>query len=111
MEPDDYAAFPSYWDDLTLRRWNLWGYVDCRDVAQACRRALTADVTGATVAIVAAADTVMPQSSAHLMGMTYPEVPIRRPLEGRETLLSIDLARRVLGYDPAHRWSDHVPMP
>ena len=29
MEPDDYAAFPSYWDDLTLRRWNLWGYVDC----------------------------------------------------------------------------------
>ena len=28
-----------------LRKWNLWGYVDCRDVAQACRLGLTADVT------------------------------------------------------------------
>jgi nucleoside-diphosphate-sugar epimerase len=111
MEPDDYQRFPSYWDDLTIRNWNLWGYVDCRDVAQACRRALTADVTGPTVAIVAAADTVMPQPSSELMERGYPSVPLRRKVEGRETLLSIDLARRVLGYDPAHRWSDHVPMP
>ena len=28
MEPDDYARFPTFWDDATLRRWNLWGYVD-----------------------------------------------------------------------------------
>src|SRR5262249_38462327 len=35
MEPDDYARFPSYWDDARIRKWNLWGYVDCRDVAQA----------------------------------------------------------------------------
>jgi len=33
MEPEDYAAFPSYWDDPTVRKWNLWGYVDARDVA------------------------------------------------------------------------------
>ena len=32
MEPDDYAAFPGYWDDPRLRKWNLWGYVDVRDV-------------------------------------------------------------------------------
>jgi nucleoside-diphosphate-sugar epimerase len=37
MEPGDYAAFPSYWDDAQLRRWNLWGYVDARDVATAAR--------------------------------------------------------------------------
>ena len=47
MEPDDYAEFPTYWADARLRRWNLWGYVDCRDVAQACRLALEAKVTGA----------------------------------------------------------------
>ena len=35
MEPDDYAGFPAFWDDAQLRRWNLWGYVDARDVAQA----------------------------------------------------------------------------
>ena len=111
MEPDDYAAFPSYWDDAQLRRWNLWGYVDCRDVALACRLGLGADVTGAEVCIIAAADTVMPRPSAELMAEVFPEVPLTRPVTGRETLLSIDRARRVLGYEPAHRWSDHVATP
>src|SRR3954462_9616139 len=46
MEPDDYAAFPSYWDDATVRKWNLWGYVDARDVASAARLALDAPVEG-----------------------------------------------------------------
>lgn len=111
MEPDDYPAFPSYWGDARLRRWNLWGYVDCRDVALACRLALTAEVTGAEVCIVAAADTVMRQPSADLMAEVFPDVPLRRPLAGRETLLAIDHARHVLGYEPQHRWTDHVPMP
>jgi nucleoside-diphosphate-sugar epimerase len=111
MEPDDYARFPSYWDDPALRKWNLWGYVDCRDVAQACRRALTADWSGAGFPIIAASDTVMPQPSAELMAQVYPSVPLRRPVEGRETLLSIDHARRTLGYEPVHRWSDTVSMP
>jgi nucleoside-diphosphate-sugar epimerase len=108
MEPDDYAAFPSYHGDPQLRRWNLWGYVDARDVAQAARRALTADVDGAPICIIAAADTVMPQPSAELMAAVFPDVPLRRSVEGRETLLSIDRARDLLGYEPAHRWADHV---
>jgi nucleoside-diphosphate-sugar epimerase len=33
MEPHDYERFPGFWDDASLRRWNLWGYVDARDVA------------------------------------------------------------------------------
>jgi len=111
MEPQDYAVFPTYWDDARLRRWNLWGYVDCRDVALACRLALAADVTGAEVCIVAAADTVMPRPSADLMAEVFPDVPLRRPVEGRETLLAIDRARRVLGYEPQHRWADHIGMP
>jgi nucleoside-diphosphate-sugar epimerase len=108
MEPDDYAAFPSYWGDARLRRWNLWGYVDCRDVAQAARLALTAATTGSEICIVAAADTVMTRPSADLMAEVFPDVSLRRPVVGRETLLSIDHARQVLGYEPAHRWSDHI---
>ena len=42
MEPDDYARFPSFWDDARLRKWNLWGYVDARDVATAARLGLEA---------------------------------------------------------------------
>ena len=44
-----------------------------------------------------------------LMADVYPGVPIRGELEGRQTLLSIDKARRLLGYDPQHSWRDHVP--
>ncbi len=108
MEPDDYARFPSWQDDPTIRKWNLWGYVDARDVATAARLALEAPIEGAEIAIIAASDTVMTRGSAELMAEVFPNVALRRPLEGRETLLSIDHARALLGYEPAHRWADHV---
>ena len=108
MEPEDYALFPSYWNEPHLRKWNLWGYVDARDVAAAARLALDAPVEGAEVAIVAASETVMTRPSAELMVEVFPEVPLRRPVTGRETLLATDHARDLLGYEPAHRWADHV---
>jgi nucleoside-diphosphate-sugar epimerase len=106
MEPTDYERFGSWQDDARVRKWNLWGYVDVRDVAQAVRRGIEADVGGAEVFIVAAADTCMTRPSADLMAEVYPSVPLRRPIEGRETLLSIELARSVLGYEPEHSWLD-----
>lgn len=108
MEPPDYEMFPEFWDDPRLRKWNLWGYVDVRDVAQAVRLGLDSEVTGAEVCIVAAADTVMNKPSADLMAEVYPDVPLRRPLEGRETLLAIERARELLGYSPEHSWTGHV---
>jgi hypothetical protein len=61
--PADYAAIPSYSDNISLRQWNLWSWVDAHDVAQACRLALEADVPGCDVFTIAAADTVMRQPS------------------------------------------------
>jgi nucleoside-diphosphate-sugar epimerase len=106
MEPHDYANFAGYWDDPELRRWNLWGYVDARDVAQSCRLALRDDSGGAEVFIVAAADTVMNRPSAELMAEVYPDVEIRGELGEFETLLSIGKARRLLGYESAYSWRD-----
>jgi nucleoside-diphosphate-sugar epimerase len=106
MEPHDYERFGSWQEDARVRRWNLWGYVDVRDVAQAVRRALEADVDGAEVAIVAAADTCMRRASAELMAEVYPDVPLRRPLDARETLLAIDRARAVISFVPEHSWLD-----
>lgn len=108
MEVQDYAQFPAFDDDPALRRWNLWGYIDARDGAQAVERALAHDVPGAEVFIIANADTVMSRSSASLMAQEFPGVEVRRELGEHETLLSIDKARRVLGYDPRHSWRDHV---
>ena len=108
MEPHDYERFPSFWADPQLRRWNLWGYVDARDVAQSCRLALEKDVGGAEVFIVAAADTVMDRPSAELMAEVYPDVELRGELGEFETLLSIGKARRLLGYEPAFSWRDAI---
>jgi nucleoside-diphosphate-sugar epimerase len=104
MEPGDYAAFDGYQADPHLRMWNLWGYVDVRDVAGAVRAGLTADVRGAVVCIAAAADTVMRRPSAELMAEVFPDVPLRRAVEGRATLLSVERAAQVLGWRPEHSW-------
>jgi nucleoside-diphosphate-sugar epimerase len=106
MEPHDYLAFPTFEADPMVRKWNAWGYIDARDGAQAVRRALELQTTGYDVFIVANADTCMTTSSAELAATVFPDVPFTRPVAGTETLLSIDKARRVLGYEPEHSWRD-----
>jgi len=106
MNPEDYAAFPSFDTDPMLRKWNAWGYIDGRDAAQAVERALVAGNPGFDVFIIAAADTVMSRSSASLAAEVFPSVPVTKELSEHETLLSIDKARRVLGYEPEHSWRD-----
>ena len=108
MDVKDYAQFPSFDADPNLRKWNLWGYIDARDGAQAVERALAHDVPGADVFVIANADTVMSRSSASLMAEVHPDVPITKELGEHETLLGIDKARRVLGYEPRHTWRDHA---
>jgi len=104
--PDEYKAFRTYQQDPRLRIWNLWGYVDVRDVAEGCRRALEADVTGARNYVIAAADTVMDRPSSELMAEYFPTVPLTRDLERFETLLCIDRAKAELGYAPRYSWRD-----
>ena len=48
----------------------------------------------------------MERDSADLMAEEFPDVPLTRELQGRETLLAIDHAREILGYEPRHTWSD-----
>jgi nucleoside-diphosphate-sugar epimerase len=109
MEEHDYAVrFPGFWDDPTIRAWNLWGYVDARDVAQAARLSLTADISGAEAFLVAAADNCMTRDSLDLMAEVFPDVPIRGEVAGRDTLLSIAKAHNMLGYQPQHSWQDYV---
>jgi nucleoside-diphosphate-sugar epimerase len=106
MDPEDYAAFPAFDADPQLRKWILWGYIDGRDGAQAVRRALEHRGTGREIFVIANADTVMSRSSASLMAEVFPGVEIRKELGEHETLLSIDRARQVLGYEPEHSWRD-----
>lgn len=104
MEPHDYERFASFDTDAHLRKWNMWGYIDARDGAQAVRLALAYQPTGLDVFVIANADTVMSRPSAELMAEVFPGVELRKELGEHETLLSIDKARRLLGYEPVHSW-------
>lgn len=113
MVPGDYQEFPSAWADPHARKWNLWGYVDVRDVAAACRLALEAPadaVAGSPSFIIAAADTVMNRPSAALLAEVFPGVPLTREVGEFGTLLAIDRARHAIGYEPRHSWRDYLPV-
>lgn len=104
MEPADYARFPSFDTDPQMRKWNLWGYIDARDAAQAVRKSLEAPLKGAEVFIIANADTVMTRPNAELMAAFYSSVPFTAEVGQNETLLSIGKAQRLLGYEPRYSW-------
>lgn len=114
MALGDYEEFHSFWADPHVRKWNLWSYVDARDVAAACRLSLEVPpdaVAGSTSFIIAAADTVMTSPSSALLADVFPGVPLTRDVGVFGSLLAIDRARQVLGYEPQHSWRDHVPAP
>jgi nucleoside-diphosphate-sugar epimerase len=108
MVPEDYAEFPSFDADPLRRKWNLWGYIDARDGAQAIERALEVAPPGFENFIIAAADTVMSRSNHGLIAEVFPDVPVTSEVGDHDTLLSIHKARRLLGYAPRHSWRDHT---
>ena len=111
MDVEDYEKFPSFDSDATLRKWNLWGYIDGRDGAQAVARALESGTPGFEAFIIANADTVMSRSSASLAAEVFPGVKVVKELGEHETMLSIDKARRLLGFEPEHTWRNHWQDP
>ncbi len=108
MDVDDYAQFPSFDADPALRRWNLWGYIDGRDGAQAVEKALAHTTPGFDCFVIASPDTVMSRPNAELVAQQFPGVEVRGDLGEHDTMLSIAKARRVLGFDPRHSWRDEV---
>ncbi|WP_108249373.1 NAD-dependent epimerase/dehydratase family protein [Planctomonas deserti] len=95
-------------DDPAYRRDLLWSYIDARDGALAVSLALEHARPGFEAYVIAASDTGSAIPSARLAADAFPDVPITRELGEFETLLSIDKARRCLGFEPRHLWRDEV---
>ncbi|KFL25474.1 UDP-glucose 4-epimerase [Devosia sp. 17-2-E-8] len=108
MDPEDYKAFPSFDANPLGRKWNLWGYIDARDGAQAVRRAIEADFKGFEAFIIANADTVMSRDNTSLLAEVFPGVPQKPGISTNGTLLSIDKAKRMLGYWPQYSWRTEI---
>jgi nucleoside-diphosphate-sugar epimerase len=99
-----YERLPKIWADPMSKRFDLWAYVDSRDVAQSCVKGIEADVTGAPVMTIAAPDTLMTQTNEELLALAFPGCRLRPGIGSHDTLISIETARRLIGYEPEWTW-------
>ncbi len=84
----------------------LWGYVDLRDAATACRLAVEADGIGFAPMNVTAADTLLAVPTEAAIREHAPEVELRAPIAGHASGFSLDRARALIRYEPRHSWRD-----
>jgi len=94
-------------DDPAGGATNLWGYIDTRDVARACRLALEADISGQEAFYISARNTFMKTDTASLAQAYYPEVGIRSPLAGKASLFDCSKAAAALGFEALYSWEDY----
>lgn len=106
-EPDEYSKIPvMHWNDQQkdIQKKNAWAYCDVRDAAKACVLAVEISNIGNQVFHITAPDTIMPDLSQDLVSRFFPNILLKRIPLGYETLMSIDKARQILGYDPQYTW-------
>lgn len=104
QEPDDYKHFDTYNQDPRSRHFNLWTYIDARDAAQAVRLSLESQLKGAHVFGIANTNSVMRMANDELLDLVFPGTKRKRKLEPNESLISIEKAKKMLGYAPQHDW-------
>ena len=104
MDDADYAEFRTFDSDPASRKWNLWSYIDARDGAGAAVLALDYDAVGFSCFNIANADSVMTTPSEHLLDQFLPGVARHAEIPGTASCISIEKARRELGFDPTHSW-------
>jgi nucleoside-diphosphate-sugar epimerase len=91
-------------------RSNFWASIDARDSAQALEKGLLADYEGSHALFVNDSHNAAGIDSETLVSVFFPGVDARkRSLRGTETLVSIERARAVIGFEPEYsirQWLD-----
>jgi nucleoside-diphosphate-sugar epimerase len=90
------------------RAWRNWlfTYVHIDDAADAVRCAIEAGFSGHETFWITAGDTVVDIPSEVLIKEFFPDAERREPLRGFESLISIEKARALLGWEPRRSWRD-----
>lgn len=104
----DYAAQPAFARDPEARRWNLFGYIDARDVARSCEAALLAPLTGAHAFVIAADDIILDMPTREALAAIHPDLEVPASVGEYGTLLSNEAARHTMGFEPRYSWRDEV---
>jgi len=82
----------------------LWAVTDARDAGQAFRLAVENEGLQHEVLLINAGDTCSLEQTPQLIARWFPDVPLKRPLQGFDSLISYDKATRLLGYRPRYTW-------
>ncbi|HUY73930.1 MAG TPA: NAD(P)-dependent oxidoreductase [Candidatus Dormibacteraeota bacterium] len=106
MAPQDYAKFPVWTTDPAIRKRELWAYVDIRDVAQMVRLCVSTDGLGFQVFNAFAGESAHVTPIRELAGRFYPKVPMKAEISEHGSLVSNSKARRMLGFEQKHRWTE-----
>ncbi|KAK5123348.1 hypothetical protein LTR85_002779 [Meristemomyces frigidus] len=108
MLPQEYSTFEGWQHDPKLRYWNCWGYIDARDGAQAVHLSMKSSMKGHHQYLIAAPDTCMRMSNDELVKAIFPDVKYTPTAGPNDTLLSIEKAKKELGFSPKYKWQDQV---
>lgn len=90
---------------------NIWGYIDIRDAARACRLAIEAAGDrpfGFAPLNIVAADTLAEAPTAALLRAHAPQIEVRAEIAGTAGGFDISTAKRVIGWEPVHSWRDEA---
>ena len=82
----------------------LWAFTDARDAAQAFRLAAENEIIEHEVFIISGYDTCSKEKTRDLLARNLPDVPLKGPIKGHDTLWSYIKAQEMLGYQPRHSW-------
>jgi UDP-glucose 4-epimerase len=91
-------------------RSNFWASIDARDSAQALEKGLLADYQGSHTLFINDSHNAAGIDSELLASTFFPDVTDRKHvLSGTETLVSIDRARALIGFELEHSISERYP--
>ncbi|WP_160725160.1 NAD-dependent epimerase/dehydratase family protein [Bacillus sp. USDA818B3_A] len=111
ISPEMYKNFPGFIHDPEQRKTILWSYIDTRDAATAYRLAVETDGLGSVALNIGADESSMDMESKQLMETCYPSVKdFRRDLSGFAPLLNNEKAKKLLNWQPVHKWRDYVEL-
>ena len=108
MLPQEYSTFEGWQHDPVARYWNCWGYIDARDGAQSVHLSLKSSMKGHHQYLIAAPDTCMRTSNEELVKAVFPKVKYTSTAGPNDSLLSIEKAKKELGFKPQYKWQDQV---
>ena len=109
IEPHEYEQnFPAYMQDPSLRRRNIFAYIDARDLGHMVDRCLAVNGLGYQIFNVSNDNHSVGLTTSELVARFYKDVEAKKDMAEDETFYSNAKAKDVLGFKPQHDWRHYL---